>query len=154
MTVPNFPVVNARMLIRKPVSEVFEAFVNPDITTRFWYTRSSGRMEAGAQLRWEWEMFGVGTTVMVKKVDPPVRILIEWDDPPCPVEWRFTEHGSDATLVEISAWGFRGTEAEVVTQAIDSKGGFTIVLAGAKAWLEHGVALDLVRDQFPAGAEK
>jgi uncharacterized protein YndB with AHSA1/START domain len=44
------------MLIRKPVAEVFEAFVNPDITTKFWFTKSSGRLEAGKQVQWEWEM--------------------------------------------------------------------------------------------------
>lgn len=40
---------------------------------------------------------------------------------------------------------------DMVSQAIDSKGGFTMVLASAKALLEHGVVLDLVRDQFPDG---
>ncbi len=30
------------MLIRKPVAEVFEAFVNPDITSKFWFTKGSG----------------------------------------------------------------------------------------------------------------
>lgn len=25
------------MLIRKPVAEVFEAIINPDITTNFWF---------------------------------------------------------------------------------------------------------------------
>jgi uncharacterized protein YndB with AHSA1/START domain len=38
------------MLIRKPVADVFEAFVNPDITTKFWFTKSSGRLDAGKQV--------------------------------------------------------------------------------------------------------
>ena len=33
------PVVKEEMLIRKPVHEVFEAFINPDITTKFWFTK-------------------------------------------------------------------------------------------------------------------
>jgi len=41
------PVTKTGMLIRRPVAEVFEAFVNPNITTRFWFTRSSGRLESG-----------------------------------------------------------------------------------------------------------
>ncbi len=28
------------MLIRKPIQEVFEAFINPEITTKFWFTHS------------------------------------------------------------------------------------------------------------------
>jgi uncharacterized protein YndB with AHSA1/START domain len=37
------------MLIRKPVANVFEAIVNPDITTKFWFTKGSGRLELGKQ---------------------------------------------------------------------------------------------------------
>ena len=44
------PVARAEMLIRKPVSLVFEAFVDPAITSRFWFTRGSGRLEPGAEV--------------------------------------------------------------------------------------------------------
>ncbi len=147
----NAPKMNAQMLIRKPAAVVFEAFVNPDITTKFWFTKSSGRLKADARVRWEWEMFGVGSDVLVKAFEQDRRILIEWDDPPCPVEWQFTPRGDNATLVQVSNWGFHGSDDEVVAQAIDSKGGFTTLLAGAKAWLEHGIILNLISDQFPDG---
>lgn len=49
------------MLIRKPVPDVFKAFINPAITTKFWFTKSSGRLEAGRQVKWEWEMYGSTT---------------------------------------------------------------------------------------------
>ena len=151
MSTINPPTVEAQMLIRRPVAEIFEAFVNPEVTTKFWFTRSSGRLEPEKSVRWDWEMFGVGTDVKVKALEPNKRILIEWDEPPCPVEWRFEPRGNEATLVKISNSGFRGSDDDVVAQAIDSKGGFAMVLAGLKAWLEHGVILDLVRDQFPDG---
>jgi uncharacterized protein YndB with AHSA1/START domain len=51
------PIAKAEMLIRKPVAEVFEAFINPEITTKFWFTKSSGRLEAGKQITWTWEMY-------------------------------------------------------------------------------------------------
>ena len=44
------PVTRMGMLIRRPVAEVFEAFANPDITTQFWFTKSSGRLEAGKEV--------------------------------------------------------------------------------------------------------
>ena len=47
------PVTSTGMLIRKPVAEVFEAFINPNITTKFWFTKGSGRLEAGKQVQWE-----------------------------------------------------------------------------------------------------
>ncbi len=36
------PISKTGMLIRRPVADVFEAFVNPDITTKFWFTKSQG----------------------------------------------------------------------------------------------------------------
>ena len=151
MTLQNPPVVEVQMLIRRPVAEVFEAFVNPDVTTRFWFTKSSGRLEPGAQVRWDWEMYGVFTTVNVKALEPNRRILIEWDDPPVPVEWRFKAVDNGSTVVGVTNRGFHGSDDETVAQAIDSMGGFSLVLAGAKALLEHNVELNLVGDRHPGG---
>ncbi|WP_226858466.1 SRPBCC family protein [Diaphorobacter aerolatus] len=41
------PSVKVTMLIRKPVAEVFNAFVDPDVTTRFWFSRASGALNQG-----------------------------------------------------------------------------------------------------------
>src|ERR1044071_9300768 len=71
-------IAKTEMLIRKPVAEVFEAFINPEITTKFWFTKSSGRLEAGKQIRWDWEMYNSGTDVTVKVIEPNQRILVEW----------------------------------------------------------------------------
>ena len=72
------PVVKTGMLIRKPAHDVFEAFVNPDITTKFWFTKSSGRLEAGKEVQWEWEMYSISIPVTTKAIEPNRRILIEW----------------------------------------------------------------------------
>jgi uncharacterized protein YndB with AHSA1/START domain len=44
------PVAKAEMLIHRPVAEVFEAFVNPVITSKFWFSQGSGRLEAASRL--------------------------------------------------------------------------------------------------------
>ena len=59
MTLRQAPVAKAQMLIRRPIGEVFEAFVDPAVTTRFWFTRSTGRLEEGKEVRWDWEMYDV-----------------------------------------------------------------------------------------------
>ena len=150
------PVVKTGMLIRRPVAEVFEAFVNPEITSQFWFTRGSGRLEAGKQVQWEWEMYGVSAPVDVKAVDPNWRIVIEWPDQngPTTVEWRFTPHGEGATFVSITNTGFTGSGDELVKQATDSTQGFSLVLAGLKAFMEHNVRLNLVADRYPEGIEE
>lgn len=143
------PIAKAHMLIRRPVREVFEAFIDPAVTTRFWFTKSSGPLQIGKEVRWDWEMYGVSTQVRVREIEQDKRILIDWDDPACPVEWVFDPRGDQETFVTITNWGFHGSDDEVVAKAIDSMGGFTFVLAGLKALLEHNVRLNLVADHMP-----
>jgi uncharacterized protein YndB with AHSA1/START domain len=150
------PVMKTGMLIRRPVAEVFEAFVNPDITTQFWFTRSSGRLEPGAQVEWTWEMYDVSAAVTVKAIEQHRRILIEWPGYSglATVEWLFTPHADDTTFVSISETGFRGDGDSLVQQVAASTQGFTLVLAGLKALLEHHVRLNLVADRYPKGLEE
>ena len=93
------PVVKTGMLIRKPVSEVFEAFVNPDITSRFWFTKGSGRLQEGEKVRWEWEMYNVSVQVSVKAVEQDKRILIQWEagKGATMVEWAFSARSDNTT---------------------------------------------------------
>ncbi len=149
------PVTNAGMLIRKPVAEVFEAFVNPDVTTQFWFTKSSGRLEAGKQVQWDWEMYGVSIPVTVKTVEPNRRSVIEWPGygSPTTVEWTFAPQPDGTTFVTIVEAGFTGDGDELVQQVTNSTQGFSLMLAGAKAFLEHGVRLNLVADRCPKGVE-
>ena len=52
-------------------------------------------------------------------------------------------------MLTITNTGFIGNGDEVIEQAISSTEGFTLVLAGAKAFLEHNIILNLVSDRFP-----
>lgn len=137
------------ILIRKPVAEVFEAFINPEVTTNFWFTRSSGRLASGAQIQWDWEMYDASAQVNVQAVEANKRILIEWDDPATTVEWLFTAQAADATYVTITNTGFQGESHEVIQQALNATEAFTIVLCGLKAFLEHNIRLNLIAAKFP-----
>lgn len=145
------PVAVAELLIRKPVADVFRAFVEPAITTQFWFTKSSGPLETGKTVKWEWEMFGVSTTVEVRALETNQRILIAWGGPgkTSTAEWRFTARADGTTLVRVTNSDFKGSGDEQVQQALDSTGGFTLVLSNLKALLEHGIQLNLIRDRFP-----
>jgi uncharacterized protein YndB with AHSA1/START domain len=147
------PVAKAQMLIRKPVGQVFEAMVDPAITSRFWFSRGSGRLEAGQRVRWDWEMYGFQAEVDVKEVEENRRILVEWGGygHPTPVEWTFEPMGEDRTFVTVKNWGFSGDTEKIVAQALDSTGGFSFLLAALKAYLEHGIELNLVEDHAPDG---
>ncbi len=148
------PAMKVGMLIRRPPADVFQAFVDPAITTRFWFTRSSGPLAPGAAVRWDWEMYGVGTEVAVTAFEENSRILFEWGAPDARtsvevglVPWQ--EH----TYVRIVERGFAGSGDQVLARVADSTGGFSTLLCAMKAFLEHGLVLTVVLDHHPAGLE-
>ena len=142
------PVAYTAMLIRRPVEVVFEAFIDPNVTSRFWFTGGSGRLETGKRVTWSWSMYNVSAIVDVLEVEKNKQILISWQGASgkTMVEWVFTSV-NEGTFVEITESGFGGDGDMKVKAALDSTGGFTWVLAGFKAWLEHGVQLNLVADR-------
>ena len=71
------PVVKAEMLTHNPVAKVYEAFINPSITTKFWFTKSSGRLEPNKQIQWDWELYDLSVRVNVKEIEQNRHILIE-----------------------------------------------------------------------------
>lgn len=147
------PVAKAMMLIRRPPSEVYEAFIDPAITSRFWFTKSTGRLEPGKHVTWTWEMYGHSIDVHVKEIEANKRIVVEWGNygAMTQVEWVFTPYEGDATYVTITNSGFQGDGDKVVRDALDSTGGFTWVLAGLKVLLEHDIELNAIVDAFPKG---
>ena len=150
------PTTKTGMLIRKPAAEVFAAFADPDVTTKFWFTKSSGRLEAGQQVQWEWEMYGISVPVTVKAIEPDRRIVIEWPGYGglTNVDWIFEAQPDGTTFVRITESGFTGDGDQLVQQVTGSTQGFSLVLAGLKALLEHGVRLNLVADRYPKGIEE
>ena len=145
----NQPIVETQMLIRKPVSQVFRAFIDPAITTNFWFTKSGGPLEEGKTVEWTWEMYGVSTRVLTKKIIPEKFISTEWGDPATTVDYEFTAFPDDTTYIVIRNYGFNLTGEELIEAIKDNTGGFTTVLDGLKAYLEHGIKLNLIGDKFP-----
>lgn len=141
--------VQAQMLIRKPINEVFEAFINPEITTNFWFTKSSGKLEEGKTILWEWEMYDAKSEVKVQQIIPNQLIKTEWGSPATNVDYEFKEM-EKGTLVIIKSYGYFQIEDDLLAVINDNTGGFTTVLDGCKAYLEHGINLRLIEDKFPS----
>lgn len=145
----NAAMVETQMLIRKPISQVFQAFIDPAITTKFWFTKSSGPLEEGKTVTWEWEMYGASDTVFTKEIIPNKLISTEWGNPATSVDYEFTALTDDTTYVVIKNYNFDLTGSELIEAIKDNTGGFTTVLDGLKAYLEHGIQLNLVGDKYP-----
>ncbi|QXV64053.1 polyketide cyclase [Mucilaginibacter achroorhodeus] len=151
-TAAKAPVAETAMLIRRPINRVFDALADPKHTTQFWFTHSTGKLQDGAEVEWTWEMYQVTTKVKVLTFERNKRILLEWGNQnPTQVDFTFNNLTDTATLIQVVNSGFTGSNDEQMKAAMDSLGGFTLVLAGLKAWLEFGVKLNLVADRYPQG---
>jgi uncharacterized protein YndB with AHSA1/START domain len=97
--------------------------------------------------------FRLVTRLRFNSLERNRRIVVEWPGQGTTntVEWLFTAKGSDRTVVSIRESGFNPQDRDLVDKVADSMGGFSLVLAGAKAYLEHNILLNLVADRFPDG---
>jgi uncharacterized protein YndB with AHSA1/START domain len=152
------PSMEVGMLIRRPPPDVFQAIVDPAITTKFWYTKSSGKMTPGAELNWQWEMYSVSSNVAVLEVEENRLVRFEWSgyspDQPTTVEFRFRLFDDEATYVQITEVGFSGDGDRLVECATDSTAGFAFLLSSLKAFLEHDVILSVTLDAHPERVER
>jgi uncharacterized protein YndB with AHSA1/START domain len=146
---PYIPTVETKMLIRHPVEEVFQAIIDPEITTNFWFTKSTGILESGKTVTWEWEMYNASAEVKVIEIIPNEKISIKWGTPETAVDFEFMRVKDNNTYVTIKNYGFQSTGNELIEAIKDSTGGFTSLLDGLKAFLEHGIQLNLVADKYP-----
>lgn len=139
-------VARVEMLVHKPVTEVFRAFVDPVWLTQFWLARSSGPLELGQSVEWEFMVPGAKVTTYVKAIEKDTRIAVDWSDGTS-VEWRFEPRDDGATRVSIDHGGFQGTSEKIAATAIEATQGFSIVLCDLKVLLETGSSPHLVRDK-------
>ncbi|MBL0937714.1 MAG: SRPBCC family protein [Gemmatimonadaceae bacterium] len=140
------------MLIRRPVTDIFSAIVEPEQITRFWFSHASAPLTPSAIVEWTWAPYNASATVKVLEFEVNRRILTEWPNAsgPTRVEYLFHAQPDGTTFVEITESGFHSSGMDLVREVADSTQGFTLVLAGLKAWCEHALQLNLVWDRFPS----
>ncbi len=146
--------VETQMQIRKPASLVFNVFVDPNLTKEFWFTKGSDKLEVGKTVTWTWEMYNHSTQVFVKNIIENEKITIEWGEPLTTVDFEFKSLSDGTTYVTIKEYGYDKTGNELLDTVKDATGGFTTVLDGLKAYLEHGINLNLIADKFPKEVSK
>jgi uncharacterized protein YndB with AHSA1/START domain len=100
-------------------------------------------------------MYDVSIQVTARTVEPNKRIVIEWPgySGPTTVEWLFAPQKNGTTFVSVSESGWTGDADSLVKYTADSTQGFTLMLAGLKALLEHNVRLNLTGDRYPKGVQ-
>lgn len=138
------PIAKAEMLIRRPVSEVFNAFVQPDVITQFWLQSTTGPLAPNARVTWRFMVPGATESVAVTAFEDQRRIAFDWSGS-ISVNMSFEEHGDRATRLAVTVAGLEGDRA--CEEIVNATEGFSIVLCDLKTLLETGRSGNLVKDK-------
>lgn len=134
--------IKASLQIQKPVNEVFEAIVDPSKMSNYFISKSSGRMEEGKELFWNFPEFDEGFPVRVAKVVKDQYVSFYWDSEDGKellVEITLTAKNG-ATLVSVTEKGMNNDEAGIKWLKGNTEG-WANFLACMKAYLEYGINL-------------
>jgi uncharacterized protein YndB with AHSA1/START domain len=139
--------------IARPVSEVFEAVVDPKKLSGYFTTGgATGRLETGSTVTWDFADFPGAFPVRVEKVVPNKQIVLHWgsaDDAPEGEEFKphdnivtmdFEQLDDGRTLVSITETGWRDT-AKGLKASYGNCEGWTGMLCALKVYVERGFNL-------------
>ena len=134
--------IKAALQISKPVNEVFEAIVDPVKMSNYFISKSSGRMEEGKQLTWQFPEFEMNFPVRIGKIERNKYISFYWDIDGIELltEMTLTPKANNSTLVNITEKSRENDEAGIKWLKGNTEG-WANFLACLKAWLEYGINL-------------
>ena len=134
--------IKAALQIQKPVNEVFEAIVAPAKMSNYFISSSSGRMENGKQIIWQFPEFEMKFPIKVDKIEKNRYISFYWemDGIDLLVEITLTSRADNSTLVSITEKSRKNDEAGIKWLKGNTEG-WANFLACLKAWLEYGINL-------------
>lgn len=136
-------IVKASLQIQKPVNEVFEAIVDPEKMSNYFISKSTGRMEEGKNLIWEFPEFNVKAPVRVGKIEPGKYISYYWsgeDGKELLVEMTLSPGENNSTIISITESSMKYDEAGIKWLSGNTEG-WANFLACLKAFLEYGINL-------------
>lgn len=133
--------IKVAIQILKPVSEVFEAIVDPEKMANYFIAKGSGRMEEGKEIEWKFPEFDMQFPITVGKIEKDKYVSYYWDvnEKKNLVEITLAPFGKD-TVVTVTEKGIENNE-EGISWLMGNTEGWANFLACLKAYLEYGINL-------------
>jgi uncharacterized protein YndB with AHSA1/START domain len=134
--------INVAIQIQKPVVEVYEAIVNPDHMSQYFISKSSGKMESGKLLIWNFPEFDADAPVRVGKIIANEVITFYWEinKVEVKVEMHLEQRADESTVVRITEKEMDNDESGIAWLKGNTEG-WANFLACLKAYLEYGINL-------------
>jgi uncharacterized protein YndB with AHSA1/START domain len=135
--------IKTGLVVLKPVHDVFEAIVDPLKMAHYFISKSTGRMEEGKNLIWNFPEMAMDIPVRVSKIEKDKYISYYWNDEDGKellVEITLTSKGIDSTFVVVTEKSRNNDEVGIRWLKGNTEG-WANFLACLKAYLEYGINL-------------
>jgi uncharacterized protein YndB with AHSA1/START domain len=134
--------IKASLKILKPVNEVFEAIVDPEKMSGYFISQSTGRMEEGKTLTWQFPEFDMKFPVRIDTIKKDQYISYYWGEAgdETRVEIFLKPKNEAETFVSITEGTKENNEAGILWLRRNTEG-WANFLACLKAYLEYGINL-------------
>lgn len=134
--------INTALQIQKPVQEVYDAIVDPSKMSVYFISKSTGPMEEGKTVWWEFPEFDGSSPVRIGKIKPNELITFSWGigEKELDVEINLIPQNDESTLVRITEGEMENDEAGINWLKGNTEG-WANFLACLKAYLEYGINL-------------
>ena len=144
--------IKAALQILRPVNEVFDAIVDPVKMSDYFISKSSGRMEEGKEITWQFPEFDMSFPISVDKIEKDKYISFFWevDGYKLLVEITLTQWKNQATIVTITEKSRLNDESGIKWLKGNTEG-WANFLACLKAYLEYRINLRKGAFDFMAG---
>lgn len=133
-------VLKSKMKILRPVSEVFDAFVNPEKIGNFWFTTSSEKWETGKIITLTYDEYTAEFDIFIVKTVTDKKIIFEWGgkNEKRTITIIFDPLDDSGTIVTALEEGWKENPG-LMDELLKNKEGWVYMLVCLKAYIENGV---------------
>lgn len=135
--------IKAAIEIQKPATVIFEAITDPAQMSHYFISQSTGIMEEGKQLVWNFPEFDIHVPVRVGKIVQNQYLSFYWmsdNQQELLVEISLTSRENNSTVVTVTEKGMNNDETGINWLKGNTEG-WANFLACLKAYLEYGINL-------------
>jgi uncharacterized protein YndB with AHSA1/START domain len=135
-------VVKVSDTVHRPITDVFNAVIDPASMTCYFISRSTGPMVAGSEITWYFDDYNVQVDVTVIEIVSNEKVVFTWvdDHHKSRVDILFTSENDQKTTVTITESSFPNDE-EGIAKSMNQTQGWTHFLCCLKAFLYTGINL-------------
>ncbi|MCO0597470.1 SRPBCC family protein [Peribacillus butanolivorans] len=134
--------VTTKFKILKPVNEVYEAIVDPEKMSNYWFSSGTGRVEQGKTITWRYDEYNAEVVINVLEVEEDKKIVFSWGGygQETVVTITLKELDNTSTIIEVNELGFKEDDPEIINKMIGQKEGWVYMLTCLKGYLENGIS--------------